>query len=852
MNDLLEQFLVECREIVDAATADLLALESAPSDKDRIDGAFRGFHTLKGAAGIVDFPAMGRVLHAAETVLASVRAGDRAVSGDLIGDCLACLDQVLRWLDETEAAGDIPVSSGAAADALVARLTSSDQAPHRQAGASDPAGTSDEVTPAWVTSLLARYSARQANPRTPSPDAPRSALRYIPDADCFFAGEDPLAVIAALPGILALEVTPREGWPTLDELHPFDCDLIITVLTSSPAEALKLPPRLSGQIEILPLAEAADAVPHSRPEAERRTALTPPARAILREQMLLAEGGGADNVSAFTGRLASAARVAANVLRYEGGADAAEAIMEAAAQSRRDGDGGVFIAALRSILEPPTGQPEGETPEGETPEGETPEGEIPEGETPEGGIQEQSSGRASEQTGPQPASEPREPNDEQPIAAAQDPAPRTQTARALRVDAERIDALVNLAGELTVAKNAVGHTARLAREGADPDILARALKDQHALLDRLVAELRRSVLAIRVLPLRHVFQHFPRLVREIARDLGKPVRLVIEGETTEADKATVEALFEPLLHVLRNALDHGIETEADRLAAGKPPAATLRLSAMRDGDRVIVEVSDDGRGIDTANIRRIAIRDGIATEAALQEMTDQAAIELIFTPGFSTATAVTDVSGRGVGMDAVRAAIARLGGRVEVRSQPGAGTSVTFTLPFSVMMLRVMTVEAGGQAIGIPIDAVVETVRVPRDRIFRLGAAEAIVLRDRTVPLLRLADTLGLPTPPGASVGDARIVIVSAGDQSGSSPMGANQFAANQTGANQTGANQTGMNQIGMNQIAALEVEGFGERMDVVLKPMEGLLAGIAGFAGTTLLGDGRVLIVLDPRELLR
>jgi two-component system chemotaxis sensor kinase CheA len=214
-------------------------------------------------------------------------------------------------------------------------------------------------------------------------------------------------------------------------------------------------------------------------------------------------------------------------------------------------------------------------------------------------------------------------------------------------------------------------------------------------------------------------------------------------------------------------------------------------------------------------------------------MTDAETVELIFAPGFSTAAAVTDVSGRGVGMDVVRSAIARMGGQVTVTSQLTRGTNVRFMLPFTVMMLRVVTVDAGGQMFGIPIDAVIETAQMPRDRISRLGAAEAIVLRERTVPLVRLSETLDLPRrcenpcdgpcdgpcdrpcDPGAA--DARIVVV-------------------------TVAGQTG----------AIEVDGFGERMDVMLKPMEGLLAGTSGVAGTTLLGDGRVLILLDLQELLR
>jgi two-component system chemotaxis sensor kinase CheA len=387
-------------------------------------------------------------------------------------------------------------------------------------------------------------------------------------------------------------------------------------------------------------------------------------------------------------------------------------------------------------------------------------------------------------------------------------------ARGLRIDVERIDALVSLTGELTIAKNALAHAARLARDGVDPAALALVLKDQYTVMDRLVSELQRSVLNIRVLPLRHVFQRFPRLVREMVVSLGKPARLVTDGDATEADKAIVENLFEPLLHVMRNALDHGIEGAAARTAAGKPPSATISLRARRQGDRVIVEVADDGGGVDLARVRAVAVDRGVASAAEVAELSDQAVVDLIFAPGFSTAEAISSLSGRGVGMDAVRSAVARLGGDVSVASRRGEGTTVRFVLPFTVMMSPVMTVESGGQLFGIPLEAVLETLRVPREAITPVGAARAFVLRNRTVPLIDLADVLGEDLR--ATSGDARVVVVTAGGQ-----------------------------------VGALEVDRLGERMDVMLRPMEGLLAGTPGIAGTTLLGDGRVLIVLDLLSLL-
>jgi two-component system chemotaxis sensor kinase CheA len=319
-----------------------------------------------------------------------------------------------------------------------------------------------------------------------------------------------------------------------------------------------------------------------------------------------------------------------------------------------------------------------------------------------------------------------------------------------------------------------------------------------------------------VLPLRTAFQRFPRLVREMSADLGKPAALVIEGEDTEADKAIVEILVEPLLHVLRNSMDHGIEEAAERAAAGKPAMATIRLSAARQGDHVVLEIADDGRGVDVVRVREVARERGVVSAEVLVAMKDEEVIDLVFAPGFSTAAKVTGLSGRGVGMDAVRAAVRRLGGQVELSSTAGKGTKVRFVLPFSAMITQVMTVEAGGQVFGIPLEEVVETIRVAKEKIFPVGAARAIVLRDKTIPLVDLAEALGIPRSEEPA-GDATIVV----------------------------ANVEG-------EVGALRVDRVGERMEIMLKPLDGLLTGMPGIAGSTLLGDGSVLLVLDLTELMQ
>jgi two-component system chemotaxis sensor kinase CheA len=731
MNEFLEQFLIESRELVEQATEDLLALEQAPDNRERLDSAFRAFHTLKGAAGIIEFPAMGRLLHAAEDVFSVVRAGDRPVTIDLISLCLTCLDQVVQWLDTMEETGEIPAEADLAADRLTARfLTDAADLHVAPAASAKPQGPSP-----WVALLLAAHPQVRAV----------TALRYTPDVGCFFRGEDPLALMARAPGLIALSLSPAAPWPALDDTNPFACNLVIEALLSVDAETIALHLRtVSDQVQIqLVTGRSAGALPD-------------PARAILQAQIdlvLESEGEG------FAGKLGSAGRVAFEILG-QAGLDTTQAA-RAVAASLAAVDPSPFADVLRGVLESP---------------------------------------RAAS------ASDDGE---------AAGPSTQDAVARGLRVDVERIDAIIKLTGELTVVKNALGHASRVARDGDPGRTLAQTLKDLHALLERLTVELQRSVVAIRVLPLRHVFQRFSRLVREMTATLGKSARLVVEGGATEADKAVVESLFEPLLHVVRNALDHGIETSPARLASGKSPMALIHLRGFREGERVIVEVSDDGRGIDPAHIRQVAVERGVLASDALAAVSDEDVIELIFAAGFSTAEAVTDLSGRGVGMDAVRSAIERLGGQVTIRSRKGEGTTVRFVLPFTVMMTRVMTVEAGGQVFGVPFEAVVETLQLSRTDISQVGAAEAFVLRGRTVPLVSLGRTLGLPMD-GTRPAVAKAVVTAVGGQ-----------------------------------LSALEVDGFGERLDVMLKPMDGLLAGAHGVAGTALLGDGRVLIVLDLLELL-
>lgn len=724
MNDFIEQFLIEAHELIEAATADLLALEANPADAPRLDGAFRAFHTLKGAAGIIEFEDMSRGLHVVEEALAAVRSGRAAMNPQLVGDCLSALDQVLDWLEMIQATGEAPGDAAHAADVLISRFAAHDDA-------SRPRPDTRAPSREWLPGLLAREL---------GDGQPQTAFHYAPAPGAFFEGEDPLAAITAAPGLLAVDISPTGPWPPLAEFDPFTCAITISGLSTASSS------EVGAALDALPCLELVD--------LGATHALGGAARALVEAQIaMLADA----DPTGLGGRLSSAGRTAVAALRQTGLAASADSVEAATSRAGNTNDPRPLVEALQGVLR----------------------GEV---------------------------SQPR---------AAAGPGAGGLESRSLRVDVERIDALVRLAGELQVSKNAFSHLSTLAQEGRNIVALAEGLKEQQGILERLVADLQRSVVAIRVLPLRHVFQRFPRLVREIGQSTGKQVRLVVEGEDTEADKTVVETLFEPLLHVLRNAVDHGVEVPAERRRLGKSETAVIRLAAARRGENVEIEITDDGHGVDLARVREAVLAQGLRDPQTLTAMSDDEVIQLIFAPGFSTTATVTEISGRGVGMDAVRVAVERLGGQVTVQSRPERGTSIRFMLPFSVMMTRVMTVLAGGQAFGIPLDAVLETVRIPREAIARIGAAHAFVLRDRTIPLFHLGGTLQ-GTDPARAEGEATVVVVSAAGQP-----------------------------------AGLEVDRVGERMDVMLKPMEGLLSGAFAAAGTTLLGDGRVLIVLDVEELL-
>ncbi|HEY1924803.1 MAG TPA: chemotaxis protein CheA [Candidatus Acidoferrum sp.] len=308
----------------------------------------------------------------------------------------------------------------------------------------------------------------------------------------------------------------------------------------------------------------------------------------------------------------------------------------------------------------------------------------------------------------------------------------------LRVDSSRIDAVMNLVGELIIGKSMLNRTLTELDQRHSRDPVRAKLSDALAFQSRVLDELHKCVLKIRMVPVEQLFRRFPRLVRDVAKQCGKDVALDLSGQNTDLDKGILDSLAEPLMHLVRNAVDHGIENAEDRIAAGKPARGTIYLNAYHQGTQVVIEVRDDGRGIDLAHIRQHAVRKGILKAEEAQRLSENEVLNLIFEPGFSTAAEVTEVSGRGVGMDVVRTVLDRLKGTVQVSSSINRGTTIQLRAPLTLASIQTLLFRVGGRLFAVPLSSVVEITRINDDEIHRVDRREVLRLREQVLTLVRL------------------------------------------------------------------------------------------------------------------
>lgn len=387
----------------------------------------------------------------------------------------------------------------------------------------------------------------------------------------------------------------------------------------------------------------------------------------------------------------------------------------------------------------------------------------------------------------------------------------TEADRTIRVNVGKLDELINLVGELVLERNRILQISREISDLHVPDAVRSALGQATARLSFITGELQTASLKTRMVPVETLFRRFPRMVRDISKALGKEVNLIITGEETEIDRNVVEGIADPLVHLIRNALDHGLESPDVREASGKPATGQIHIEASQQGDHIVILVQDDGKGMDPERIAKKAMEKGLVTAERLRSMNDREILDLIFQPGFSTAEKISDVSGRGVGMDVVRTNLTQLNGTVEVDSEVGRGSTVRLMLPLTLAILPVLLVRADEDVYAVPLRSVVEIVRVPRENLHRMDGTEIMRLRDEVFPLRYLREVLGHPL--AAADDDAlRVVIMASGER---------KFG--------------------------LVVDQWLGQEETVIKPLGSYLGHVAGMAGATISGDGKVRLILDP-----
>ena len=380
----------------------------------------------------------------------------------------------------------------------------------------------------------------------------------------------------------------------------------------------------------------------------------------------------------------------------------------------------------------------------------------------------------------------------------------------VRVDFFKLDQLLNLVGELIVHRTKLTEMARQVSVVA-PEAGQELLDSVHQLAT-VSTQLQETIMDIRMLPIRHVFERFPRLVRDLAHAQNKKIELILQGEDTRVDKAVIDEIGEPLVHLIRNAVDHGLETPEVRSAAGKSPVGTILLSAAQESSQVVITLVDDGTGIDAAEVKLRAVERGFLS--ADETMSDREIVQLIFAEGFSTARAVTDVSGRGVGLDVVVRSMERLNGLIEAETIPGAGTRFTLQLPLTLAIITVLMVEVGSNVYALPSGAVVESLRIRPEEVSQMNGRDTLRVRDRIIPILHLADFFGVASEARGEA--AYAVIVGRGEKR-----------------------------------LGLSVDRLLGQQDVVIKGLDTVVSGAGlGVAGATILGDGRVVLVVDVAAL--
>ena len=390
----------------------------------------------------------------------------------------------------------------------------------------------------------------------------------------------------------------------------------------------------------------------------------------------------------------------------------------------------------------------------------------------------------------------------------------SQKSSTLKVSFEKLDELLNLVGELVIHRTSLNALEKRLQETVDDRGLLEAFGEASQLIGKSSTDLREAIMKARMLPIKAVFQKFQRLVRDYSHQSGKEILLRFEGEETELDKTVIDEIGEPLLHLIRNAVDHGIESVEDRRRAGKASTGVLTLSACHESNHIVIAVEDDGRGMDTDKIRNSAVTKGLIDKGEAEMLSPQEVLQLLFLPGFSTSSEVTETSGRGIGLDVVKKIVTSLNGMIDISGTQGVGTRFTIKLPLTLAIITALMVEVGGEVFAIPLSGVLESIRINAGEIHEVGTVEVINLRDHLLPIRRLDHFFGMATVDDRDV--EYVVVVGSGEKRG-----------------------------------GLVVDRLLGQQEIVIKALDDYLGDLPGISGGTVLGDGSISMIVDISSIL-
>ena len=752
--EILQDFLVEAGEILELLSEQLVDLENRPDDADLLNAIFRGFHTVKGGAGFLQLDTLVDLCHAAENVFDLLRNGKLHVDSDLMDVVLQALDAVNAMFEQVHAREYPEAADGALMGALHAIIEGEAPAAVVQQEATEVAEPPTEpAVKGDITDEEFEQFLDALDDSKADADAGADNARAVE----LFAGDEEVAAADH-----ADEITEDEFEALLDQLHGKG------KFGGVPAAAVEA----SANVEKTS-SQSADEITDDEFES------------LLDELHGKGKHGGTPKQSNDSDQGADA-----------GGASSSELISDDEFESLLDELHGKGKGPTKAAKAPAQSQ-SAESAASAKPGPKA--GSVPASASNSGSTTDPAAAVAGGGSGPAKKAAPPRPGGKE--------APPPAAENTVRVDTKRLDEIMNMVGELVLVRNRL---VRLGLRTADED-LAKAVAN----LDVVTGDLQTAVMKTRMQPIKKVFGRFPRVVRDLARNLKKEITLDLQGEETDLDKNLVEALADPLVHLVRNSVDHGIEAPDTREQMGKPRTGKVILAAEQEGDHIVLSIADDGGGMDPNMLRRKAVEKGVMDAETADRLSDAEAFNLIFHPGFSTKEQISDVSGRGVGMDVVKTKITQLNGTIDVHSEQGVGTRIAIKVPLTLAIMPTLMVMLGQQAFALPLVNVNEIFHLDLSRTNVVDGQEVVVVREKALPLFHLKRWL----IRGVEDKDqqAHVVIVSVGTQK-----------------------------------VGFVVDQLIGQEEVVIKPLGKMLHGTPGMAGATITGDGRIALILDIPSMLK